>query len=79
MIPFVVDDFLPKEEYDALVNAQQSTPLLGSSAPAPQPTSTTAEPAAEAAEPTDKEAGDESPAPRPALRTAVGELPRRAL
>jgi hypothetical protein len=74
-----VINFGSQEEYDALVNAQQSTPLLGSAAPATEQTSTTAAPAAEASEPTEKEAGDEPPAPRPALRTAVEELPRRAL
>src|SRR6476659_9887201 len=74
-----VINFGSQEEYDALVNAQQSTPLLGSPTPASEPTSTASEPAAAAPEATDKEAGDETPAPRPALRTAVEELPRRAL
>jgi hypothetical protein len=74
-----VINFGSQEEYDALVNAQQSTPLLGSTAPSPEPASTPAAPAGEASEPTEKEAGDEPPAPRPALRTAVEELPRRAL
>jgi hypothetical protein len=74
-----VINFGSQEEYDALVNAQQSTPLLGSAAPASEPASTSAAPAGEASEPTEKEAGDEPPAPRPALRTAVEELPRRAL
>jgi len=74
-----VINFGSQEEYDALVNAQQSTPLLGSPAPASEPTSTAAQPAAEASGPTETEAGDDAPAPRPALRTAVEELPRRAL
>jgi hypothetical protein len=75
-----VINFGSQEEYDALVNAQQTTPLLGGTAPTPSP-STAAAPAAEAPEPQGaqtKEAADEQPASRPALRTAVEELPRRA-
>jgi hypothetical protein len=66
-----VINFGSQEEYDALLAAQQSSPLLGStgaasgSTAAPEPEAPTA--AAQAAEPT-----------RPALRTAVEELPRRA-
>ena len=72
-----VINFGSQEEYDALVNAQQSTPLLGSDSPAP---STAAQPTADAPEQQTetREPADEAPAPRPALRTAVEELPRRA-
>ena len=82
-----VINFGSQEEYDALVNAQQSTPLLGASpAPAP-PTSGQAAPAATSAESAPAPpAGGETPGAqpseqpsRPALRTAVEELPRRAL
>ncbi len=73
-----VINFGSQEEYDALVNAQQTTPLLGESAPAPSPS--TAAPVADAPEPAPQHDGtaDAQPAPRPALRTAVEELPRRA-
>jgi hypothetical protein len=75
-----VINFGSQEEYDALVNAQQTTPLLGESASSPSP-STAAQPAADAPEqsaPQNEESADAQPAPRPALRTAVEELPRRA-
>jgi hypothetical protein len=79
-----VINFGSQEEYDALVNAQQATPLLGESSsgaaahtdgaePARTPS---AEPAPSA--PSAPEPADES-APRPGLRAAVEELPRRAL
>jgi hypothetical protein len=77
-----VINFGSQEEYDALVNAQQSTPLLGES-PAPAPSSA---PTPEAAAPDDsppatseEEGEDGQPSFRPSLRTAVEELPRRAL
>jgi hypothetical protein len=74
-----VINFGSQEEYDALVNAQQSTPLLGGS-PAPPAasvaTSSEATPAPSAAEEAPSELQQPS---RPALRTAVEELPRRAL
>ena len=74
-----VINFGSQEEYDALVNAQQSTPLLGDSpaaAPAAQPLGSPSESApAESAE----EETSNARAPRPPLRTAVEELPRRAL
>jgi hypothetical protein len=66
-----VINFGSQEEYDALLAAQQSSPLLGSTGATSGSTSTTPEPeaptASQTAEPT-----------RPALRTAVEELPRRA-
>jgi hypothetical protein len=67
-----VINFGSQEEYDALLAAQQSSPLLGSTGAVSGSTSTAPEPeaptaAVQAAEPT-----------RPALRTAVEELPRRA-
>ena len=73
-----VINFGSQEEYDALVNAQQSTPLLGSTES--QPSTPTAQPAPAAPEQQTEtgEPADEATAPRPALRTAVEELPRRA-
>lgn len=72
-----VINFGSEEEYAALVNAQQSTPLLGGS---PAPTANGTQPAAapepgpSAAEPAPStEAGS-----RPSLRAAVEEIPRRA-
>jgi len=68
-----VINFGSQEEYDALLAAQQSSPLLGSSraveasAPAPAP----------APEPETRSSPDAQPT-RPGLRTAVEELPRRA-
>lgn len=79
-----VINFGSQEEYDALVNAQQQAPLLGE-APAPA----AAEPAeapAPAGAPGDARPGTDDDQPpagppptRPGLRTAVEELPRRAL
>lgn len=82
-----VINFGSQEEYEALVNAQQNTPLLGSSAaqtPAGTQEATTSapDPAAStpsAPAPSAEETPDEPPAQRPGLRTAVEELPRRAL
>jgi hypothetical protein len=80
-----VINFGSQEEYDALVNAQQSTPLLGSSpAAAPAPAPEAAEPSAATTSPTpapsaEQEASSDQAGPRPGLRTAVEELPRRAL
>lgn len=75
-----VINFGSQEEYDALINAQQSTPLMGSSTPPPSP-STSAQPADDAPAPTQEETtpSAQSTPPRTALRTAVEELPRRAL
>ena len=73
-----VINFGSQEEYDALVNAQASSSLLGTeSAAAPAPTaSADPEPGAAAgpAEPTTTT----DPAPRPNLRRAVEEIPRKA-
>jgi len=74
-----VINFGSQDEYDALVNAQQSTPLLGDSpaaTPAAQSAAASSEsaPAASGGEETSNEQ-----ASRPPLRTAVEELPRRAL
>ena len=74
-----VINFGSQEEYDALVNAQASSSLLGVG-----PASTPA-PAADSADPeTGAEAGSAAPAatpdpgPRPNLRRAVEEIPRKA-
>jgi hypothetical protein len=66
-----VINFGTQEEYEALLAAQQSSSLVGDQpAAAPAPAAAAApEPAAEPA----------PPAERPSLRTAVEELPRRAL
>ncbi|HZZ95418.1 MAG TPA: hypothetical protein VFE19_00270 [Jatrophihabitantaceae bacterium] len=74
-----VINFGSQDEYDALVNAQQSTPLLGDSpaaGPAAQPSGASGESAP--AEPAGEERSNEQSS-RPPLRTAVEELPRRAL
>ncbi len=73
-----VINFGSQEEYEALVNAQASSSLLGvdsPSAPAPAaPEAPEAEADGGSAEP--DEAPD--PGPRPNLRRAVEEIPRRA-
>ena len=74
-----VINFGSQEEYDALVNAQASSSLLGvDSAAAPAPAADQADPepgtAAEPAAP----AAATDPAPRPNLRRAVEEIPRKA-
>src|SRR4051812_23289657 len=75
-----VINFGSQEEYDALVNAQQSTPLVGSSpAPTAGPTSGSAAPVASSGESTPAPAAGGETAgaqpsdqpSRPALRTAV--------
>lgn len=66
-----VINFGSQEEYDALVRSQQETLLLGSEQGASAAESASAEPAPAAPEP-------DQPT-RPPLRTAVEELPRRAL
>ncbi|CAN5366332.1 hypothetical protein BH11ACT8_BH11ACT8_15340 [soil metagenome] len=70
-----VINFGSQEEYDALVNAQASSSLLGvDSAAAPAPTADSADPEpAAAAEPASTD-----PGPRPNLRRAVEEIPRKA-
>jgi hypothetical protein len=86
-----VINFGSQEEYEALVNAQQNTPLLGSSAAPPVGTQDSGTPATDqsvsspassippAPAPSAEETPDGPPAQRPGLRTAVEELPRRAL
>jgi len=74
-----VINFGSQEEYDALVNAQASSALLGVATPAPAPAGAGA--AAEdsgspaAAEETTPDAPE--PGTRPNLRRAVEEIPRR--
>jgi hypothetical protein len=69
-----VINFGSQEEYDALVNAQASSSLLGvGSAAAPAPTEAERESAAPPAEP----AATPDPGPRPNLRRAVEEIPRK--
>lgn len=77
-----VINFGTQEEYDALIAAQQESPLIGdSSARPPQPTPSSAAETSPAAE--DAATDGDGPAPastsRPPLRHAVEELPRRAL
>ncbi|GAA1762182.1 hypothetical protein GCM10009795_005790 [Nocardioides hankookensis] len=73
-----VINFGSQEEYDALVNAQASSSLLGvGSAAAPAPTADQADPAGAAAEPAEPAASPD-PGPRPNLRRAVEEIPRKA-
>jgi hypothetical protein len=67
-----VINFGSQEEFDELVRSQQETSLLGS-----EPVRS-AEPAPAAAEPVGSAPGSEH-SPRQALRTAVEELPRKAL
>jgi hypothetical protein len=78
-----VINFGSQEEYDALVNAQQSTPLLGGSpSPQPAPAAPVApEPSqsASTSESSEQEVTRSEQLPRPGLRAAVEELPRRAL
>ncbi|MCU1657904.1 MAG: hypothetical protein QOJ80_5426 [Mycobacterium sp.] len=67
-----VINFGSQEEYDELIRSQQETSLLGE-----QPT-TGAKAEAAAAEEAPAQSAPEQPA-RPPLRTAVEELPRKAL
>jgi hypothetical protein len=70
-----VINFGNQEEYDALVNAQRSTSLLGVE---PDPAAAGAgSAAAEPTPPADAPSYDEAPE-RPSFRRAVEELPRRA-
>ncbi len=73
-----VINFGSQEEYDALVNAQASSSLLGVDAPA---ASSSTAPAVEEEAVEQPSAGDAPAAaeqPRPNLRRAVEEIPRRA-
>lgn len=77
-----VINFGSQEEYDALVNAQASSSLLGVSASGSASSSAPAEPDAEPeaeAGGTSASAGEDTPEPggRPNLRRAVEEIPRR--
>jgi len=65
-----VINFGTQEEFEALIRAQQESNLLGTEA---SPPSNNDQPVAEGAEPNPEVTG------RPALRTAVEELPRKAL
>jgi hypothetical protein len=67
-----VINFGTQEEYEALLQAQQDNPLVGGTAAEQQ------SPAAEPP-PADEEPGSSAEPGRPSLRTAVEELPRRAL
>jgi hypothetical protein len=73
-----VINFGSQEEYDALVNAQQSSPLLGGSPAAPVATAPPAAPSEPTPAPSTQEETPNEQARTP-LRTAVEELPRRAL
>lgn len=72
-----VINFGTQEEYDALVNAQSSSSLLGVGAASATPTSG-ADEAEATGEPDDAPAAQPDPGPRPNLRRAVEEIPRRA-
>jgi hypothetical protein len=70
-----VINFGTQEEYEALLQAQQDNPLVGGSVPepaAPEPSTSSAPAGGDAPGPPDEST-------RPSLRTAVEELPRRAL
>ena len=72
-----VINFGSQEEYDALVNAQASSSLLGvDSAAAPAPTAEADPEPGAAAGPAEPVSTD--PGPRPNLRRAVEEIPRKA-
>jgi hypothetical protein len=74
-----VINFGSQEEYDALVNAQASSSLLGvGSAAAPAPTADSADPEPEPAAGSADPAAASDPGPRPNLRRAVEEIPRKA-
>jgi hypothetical protein len=74
-----VINFGSQEEYDALVSAQASSSLLGvGSAAAPAPTADSADPEPEPAAGSADPAAAPDPGPRPNLRRAVEEIPRKA-
>ena len=68
-----VINFGSQEEYDALVNAQASSSLLGVDPPSAPAASSESEDVAEPEAPPAAE-----PSPRPNLRRAVEEIPRKA-
>ena len=71
-----VINFGSQEEYDALVNAQASSSLLGvDSAAAPAPAADQADPEPGAAAGPAEPAAPTDPGPRPNLRRAVEEIP----
>jgi len=73
-----VINFGSQEEYDALVNAQASSSLLGvGTAAAPAPTADSADPEPDAAAGPAEPAARPDPGPRPNLRRAVEEIPRK--
>jgi hypothetical protein len=77
-----VINFGTQEEYEALLEAQAASALVGEDAGAqaePASTSTTASATAAAAPEQDGESAAQSVPPRPSLRSAVEELPRQAL
>ena len=69
-----VINFGSQEEYDALVNAQASSSLLGVDSPSAPAAPSEPEDAAAEGAPADAP----EPAPRPNLRRAVEEIPRKA-
>lgn len=72
-----VINFGSQEEYDALVNAQASSSLLGVDAPsASPPASAAAEEPGTGADASSSAVSDQGP--RPSLRRAVEEIPRKA-
>ena len=73
-----VINFGSQEEYDALVNAQASSSLLGVGSTAPAPPADAAEQAAEEPAGSAEPAATPDPGPRPNLRRAVEEIPRKA-
>jgi hypothetical protein len=74
-----VINFGSQEEYDALVNAQASSSLLGvGSAAAPAPAADQADPEPGAAAGPAAPTAPTDPGPRPNLRRAVEEIPRKA-
>jgi hypothetical protein len=74
-----VINFGSQEEYDALVNAQASSSLLGvGPAAAPASTADSADPEPGAAAGSAEPAATPDPGPRPNLRRAVEEIPRKA-
>ena len=70
-----VINFGSQEEFDALVSAQASSSLLGVDQPSAAAAPSDPEDAAEAAAPS---ADKPEPGPRPSLRRAVEEIPRKA-
>lgn len=72
-----VINFGSQEEYEALVDAQASSSLLGVDAPSASASAPAAEAARAAGEEPSEPAEASAPAPRPNLRRAVEEIPRK--